>query len=284
MKDYYAILEVPPTASQETIREQYYFLIQAWHPDKFYNPIQKAKAEEKSKEINTAYDVLKNLQKRAQYDSERSGQSSRLREEQKRRQTEEQRQRKQAEETQRRVDYERQQRERAEEERRRTDYERQKQEKAEQEKRRVENEQAQRKQSKQPPAEVNRNFQNPIRVLIVDDMKDTRGILCDFLRDINDIVVVGEASDGEEAIEQYDLLTPDVMTTCINMPRLDGISAIEKIRNRHPNAKVIICSVQNDINYKRRASYAGAKEYLEKPFLGKEYIDAIRRVADQGTP
>ncbi len=70
MKDYYEILELPSDATQEEIREQYYFLIQAWHPDKFPRPAQKARAEEKSKEINIAYSVLKDVQKRAQYDSE----------------------------------------------------------------------------------------------------------------------------------------------------------------------------------------------------------------------
>ena len=62
MKDYYAILEIPPTASSEAIREQYLFLIQAWHPDKFRTAAQKAKAEEKCKQINIAYDILKDVQ------------------------------------------------------------------------------------------------------------------------------------------------------------------------------------------------------------------------------
>ncbi len=70
MKDYYEILELPSDATQEEIREQYYFLIQAWHPDKFPRPAQKARAEERSKEINIAYSVLKDVQKRAKYDSE----------------------------------------------------------------------------------------------------------------------------------------------------------------------------------------------------------------------
>jgi molecular chaperone DnaJ len=69
MKDYYAILEIPPDASLEHIKEQRHFLIQAWHPDKFSNPAQKAKAEEKTKEINEAYSVLKDPQKRAAYNA-----------------------------------------------------------------------------------------------------------------------------------------------------------------------------------------------------------------------
>src|SRR6185503_17290643 len=75
MKDHYQILEVQPDASQAEIKEQYLFLIQAWHPDKFPNPAQKRKAEEKTKDINAAYEVLRNSVKRAEYD--RSTRSSR---------------------------------------------------------------------------------------------------------------------------------------------------------------------------------------------------------------
>jgi formylglycine-generating enzyme required for sulfatase activity len=74
MKDYYTILDVPPDATLENIKEQYRFLAQAWHPDKFPSPAQKAKAEEKIKEINGAFEILGNPAKRAQYDRERSPQ------------------------------------------------------------------------------------------------------------------------------------------------------------------------------------------------------------------
>jgi curved DNA-binding protein CbpA len=68
MKNYYQILEVPPDALQEIIKEQYFFLVQAWHPDKFAGSAQKIKAEEKIKEVNEAYGVLSNPIKRAEYD------------------------------------------------------------------------------------------------------------------------------------------------------------------------------------------------------------------------
>lgn len=67
-KSYYQVLEVEPSASAEKIKEQYLFLVQAWHPDKFSKAEQKAMAEEKVKEINVAYDVLKDPGKRAEYD------------------------------------------------------------------------------------------------------------------------------------------------------------------------------------------------------------------------
>src|SRR5215216_1817125 len=68
MKSYYEILEVEPDATPGQIREQYLFLIQAWHPDKFPNAAQKAKAEEKTKAINAAFEVLRHSVKRAEYD------------------------------------------------------------------------------------------------------------------------------------------------------------------------------------------------------------------------
>ena len=69
MKNYYQILEVASDASQDIIKDQYRFLVHAWHPDKFPNSKQKIKAEEKLKEINEAYEVLNNPIKRAQYDN-----------------------------------------------------------------------------------------------------------------------------------------------------------------------------------------------------------------------
>jgi len=68
MKNVYEILEIEPEATQDQIKEQYLFLIQAWHPDKFPNPAQKTKAEEKTKSINAAYEILRDSVKRAEYD------------------------------------------------------------------------------------------------------------------------------------------------------------------------------------------------------------------------
>jgi len=67
-KNYYEILEVEPNASEEKIKEQYLFLVQAWHPDKFPRADQKARAEAITKDLNAAYDVLRNPAKRAEYD------------------------------------------------------------------------------------------------------------------------------------------------------------------------------------------------------------------------
>jgi CheY-like chemotaxis protein len=276
MKDYYAILEVLPTATPEEIREQYYFLIQAWHPDKFRNPEQKAKAEEKSKQVNIAYAVLKDFEKRAEYDRKLSGQTSRFGKAERQRPTEEHRRRKQAEEEQQRPSYERQPGERTEGERRRTDNEADAS--AQEEWIRVFFEQARRRQSKQPPAKVNKSHQAPIRVLMVDDVADTRRLIRKLLSGETDIKVVGEASDGVEAVEKFGTLMPDVTTICINMPIM-GITTTEAIRRKHPLAKVIMISVQNSTSYLRRAMLAGACDYLIKPPRAEELQSAIRLAA-----
>jgi|SRR5271157_336640 len=277
MKDYYATLEVPPTATQEEIREQYYFLIQAWHPDKFRKLEQKAKAEEKSKEINIAYGVLKDFAKRAEYDHKLSGQPSRVRPAERQRPTEEPRRRKPAEEGQQRPSYERQSGEQAEAERRHTDN---KADTSTQEEWiRFFFEQARWRQSKQPPAKVNKSHQAPIRILVVDDVADTRMHIRKLLSSETDIKVVGEASDGAEAVEKFVALMPDVTTMCINTPTMGGITATEAIRRKHPLAKVIMISAQDSTSYIRRAMVAGACDYLTKPPRAEELQSAIRLAA-----
>ena len=69
MKNYYQILEIEPTATQEQLKSQYHFLVHAWHPDKFPNPEQKAKAEDRLREINDAFSVIGDPVKRKRYDN-----------------------------------------------------------------------------------------------------------------------------------------------------------------------------------------------------------------------
>ncbi|HUH98280.1 MAG TPA: response regulator [Anaerolineales bacterium] len=277
MKDYYAILEVPPTATQEEIREQYFFLIQAWHPDKFRSPAQKAKAEEKSKEVNIAYGVLKDPAKRAEYDRKLSGQPSRVRHSERPRPPEEHPRRKPAEEAQQRPSYERPQAERAEGERRRTDHEADAS--AQEEWIRVFFEQARRRQSRQPPAKAIKSHETPIRVLIVGDLADARMHIRKLLSSEPDIQVAGEALDGVEAVAKFGALKPDVTAVCIEMPSIGGITATEAIRRKHPLAKVIMISAQDSTSYIRRAMLAGACDYLTKPPRAEELKSAIRLAA-----
>src|SRR6202142_2990145 len=119
-----------------------------------------------------------------------------------------------------------------------------------------------------------------IRVLIVDDVADTRENVRKLLQFEADIDVVGAARSGKEGIQLSQELDPDVVLMDINMPDIDGISATETIRQKSPQVQVIILSVQNDQNYMRRAMLAGARDFLTKPPIGDELISAIRRAGE----
>src|SRR5512134_383242 len=116
-----------------------------------------------------------------------------------------------------------------------------------------------------------------IRVMIVDDVSETRENVRKLLQFESDVDVVGTARTGKEAIQLSQDLNPDVVLMDINMPDMDGISATEAIRARQPAVQVVILSVQGDQNYMRRAMLAGARDFLTKPPMGDELISAIRR-------
>ena len=116
-----------------------------------------------------------------------------------------------------------------------------------------------------------------IRVMIVDDVSETRENVRKLLQFESDVDVVGVARTGKEAIQFSLDLNPDVVLMDINMPDMDGISATEAIRSKQPAVQVVILSVQGDQNYMRRAMLAGARDFLTKPPMGDELISAIRR-------
>lgn len=118
----------------------------------------------------------------------------------------------------------------------------------------------------------------PINVLIADDIATTREDIKRLLYFEEDIHVVGEASDGEEAIVLANELKPDVILMDINMPHIDGIGATEQISESVPQTAIIIISIQGEQEYLRKAMAAGAREYLVKPFSANDLANAIRRV------
>ncbi len=115
------------------------------------------------------------------------------------------------------------------------------------------------------------------RVLIVDDVAETRENVRKLLQFETDIEVVGAARTGREAVQQTFDLKPDVVLMDINMPDMDGITATETIRQRDQVVQIVILSVQGDSNYMRRAMLAGARDFLTKPPMADELISAIRR-------
>ncbi|MDN5323509.1 MAG: pilus assembly protein CpaE [Clostridia bacterium] len=119
-----------------------------------------------------------------------------------------------------------------------------------------------------------------IKVLIVDDIAETRENINRLLKLEEDIQVVGEAANGEQAIKKVEQLLPDVVLMDVNMPIMDGISSTEKISLNYPNTAVIIISVQGEAEYLKKAMMAGAREYLVKPFTADELVDTIKRTND----
>jgi len=116
-----------------------------------------------------------------------------------------------------------------------------------------------------------------IRVLIVDDIAETRDNVRKLLQFENNVEVVGSASSGHEGVSMAKEKKPDVILMDINMPDLDGITATEMIRKSIPFAQIIILSVQGDPNYMRRAMMAGARDFLTKPPTVDELTSAIKR-------
>ncbi len=117
-----------------------------------------------------------------------------------------------------------------------------------------------------------------IRVLIVDDIAETREHLAKLLSFENDIEVVGSAASGEEAVPLATKLQPDVLLLDINMPGLDGIATAEQLSSTLPRSAIVMMSVQGEPDYLRRSMLAGAREFLVKPFSADELSAAIRQV------
>ncbi len=117
-----------------------------------------------------------------------------------------------------------------------------------------------------------------IRVLIVDDIPETRDHLTKLLGFESDMTVVGAASSGREAIALATSVLPDVVLMDINMPDMDGIAATEHLASAVPTAAVVMMSVQGEADYLRRSMLAGAREFLVKPFSSDELSASIRQV------
>ena len=117
-----------------------------------------------------------------------------------------------------------------------------------------------------------------IRVMIVDDIVDTRDQLEKLLFFEKDIEVIAKAGTGREAIALDREQHPDVILMDINMPDMDGITATEAILRQSPAAQVIMMSVQGETDYLRRAMLAGAREFLTKPISADDLYKSIRHV------
>ena len=117
-----------------------------------------------------------------------------------------------------------------------------------------------------------------IRVLIADDHAVVRRGLRTFLELQDEIEVVGEAEDGEQALAEAERLDPDVILLDLVMPRVDGIAALHGLRDRSPRSRVIVLTTFLDDDKLLPAVRAGAAGYLLKDVEPKQLVDAIRTV------
>jgi DNA-binding NarL/FixJ family response regulator len=118
----------------------------------------------------------------------------------------------------------------------------------------------------------------PIRILVVDDHPILREGVALILEDRSDMVVVGEARDGVEAIVRFRELQPDITLMDLQMPGMSGLDAIKAIRAEQPNARIVVLTTYDGDVQAVRALKAGAMGYLLKSSLRTEMLDAIREV------
>lgn len=117
------------------------------------------------------------------------------------------------------------------------------------------------------------------KILIVDDAVFMRTVLKKMLEE-SGFEVVGEASNGLEAIAKAKELTPDVVTLDITMPEMDGVTALPKILEASPKTKVIMCSAMGQQPMVVDAIKNGAKDFIVKPFQKARVIQALENVVD----
>ncbi len=117
-----------------------------------------------------------------------------------------------------------------------------------------------------------------IKILLVDDHAIMRDGIRALLGLYDDIEIVGEASEGNEAIEKTQELMPDVVVMDIAMPGMDGLEATRRIKKKNPKVKILVLTQHDNREYILSAIKAGTAGYVPKKALGSELVSAIRAV------
>ena len=120
-----------------------------------------------------------------------------------------------------------------------------------------------------------------VNVLIADDLAFIKIVLRDILEK-SGFRVVGEASNGDEAIARYLDTRPDAVLMDITMPGMDGLTALKKIRELDPGACVIMCSALGQQRLIVQAIQLGARDFIVKPFQPQRVISALKKALDIG--
>ena len=115
------------------------------------------------------------------------------------------------------------------------------------------------------------------QVLIVDDALFMRNMLRDIFEE-GGWMVVAEAENGVQAVEQYAAHQPDLVTMDIVMPEMGGIDAMRRILQDYPDAKIVMCSALGQESMVMEAINTGAKDFIVKPFQDQQVMDVVSRV------
>ncbi len=118
------------------------------------------------------------------------------------------------------------------------------------------------------------------RVLVADDASFMRQMIREIV-EAEGHEVVGEASDGDEAVEEFKRLHPDIVTMDIVMPRRSGIDAVRGIVEIDPTARVVMCSALGQETLVTEALQAGAKDFIVKPFKPDAVLATLRKVLEK---
>ncbi|NMC33380.1 MAG: response regulator transcription factor [Veillonellaceae bacterium] len=117
-----------------------------------------------------------------------------------------------------------------------------------------------------------------LKVLLADDHKLLRAGLKLLLQRNPDLSVVGEAADGEQTLQLFRQLEPDLLLLDLSMPNMDGLECLREIKSRNPAAKVIVLTMHEDENYIKQAMQAGAAAYVHKSAADTDLFKAIEAV------
>jgi two-component system chemotaxis response regulator CheY len=118
------------------------------------------------------------------------------------------------------------------------------------------------------------------RVLIADDASFMRQMIREIIEP-EGYEVVGEATDGVEAVEQYEKLHPDIVTMDIVMPKRSGIDAVKRLLEQSPGACVVMCSALGQETLVREALQAGAKDFIVKPFKPDSVLGTLNKALEK---